>query len=119
MKPLPPCPSSPNCVCSQATDARHAMPPLRYSGDTTLAQQQLQAIVRSMPRAIIVQREHGYFAAEFRSLILRFVDDVAFSFDEHAHVIHFRSASRTGYSDFGVNRKRMEHIAEAFAATSS
>lgn len=95
------------------------MAPLRYNGDTIQAQQQLQAIVRSMPRAVIVQREHGYFAAEFRSLILRFVDDVIFSFDESAHLIHFRSASRKGYSDFGVNRKRMQQIAAAFAARTS
>ncbi|USK36220.1 DUF1499 domain-containing protein [Bacillus sp. F19] len=28
--------------------------------------------------------------------------------------MHFRSASRTGYYDFGVNRKRMEGIRERF-----
>jgi uncharacterized protein (DUF1499 family) len=42
--------------------------------------------------------------------LLRFVDDVEFLFDDEAKTIHFRSASRTGRSDFGVNRRRMEDI---------
>lgn len=116
MKPLPPCPSSPNCVSSMATDAGHAMAPLRYAGSLRQAQDRLEALVRAMPRATIVHSEPGYFAAEFRSLLFRFVDDVAFSFDEAASVIHFRSGSRTGYSDLGVNRKRMEQITAAFVA---
>jgi uncharacterized protein (DUF1499 family) len=43
------------------------------------------------------------------------VDDVEFVFDEGAKQIHFRSASRLGRKDFGVNRKRMEEIRAAFA----
>ena len=32
-----------------------------------------------------------------------------------AQLIHFRSASRVGYSDLGVNRKRMLQIRAAYA----
>jgi uncharacterized protein (DUF1499 family) len=42
------------------------------------------------------------------------VDDVHFLFDDAAKEIHFRSASRLGRSDFGVNRKRMEEIRRGF-----
>jgi uncharacterized protein (DUF1499 family) len=38
------------------------------------------------------------------------VDDVEFVFDDEAKTIHFRSASRTGYGDLGVNRARMEQV---------
>ncbi|HEX6726268.1 MAG TPA: DUF1499 domain-containing protein, partial [Nitrospira sp.] len=31
-------------------------------------------------------------------------------FDETTKTVHFRSASRTGYSDLGVNRQRMEQV---------
>jgi uncharacterized protein (DUF1499 family) len=41
---------------------------------------------------------------------LRFIDDVEFVFDDETKTVHFRSASRTGYSDFGVNRRRMDDI---------
>lgn len=46
-------------------------------------------------------------------MVFRFVDDVEFYFPETTSkeiIIHVRSASRIGYSDFGVNRKRIEDI---------
>ena len=52
----------------------------------------------------------AYLHYEFTSLLLRFVDDVEFLFDEATKTVHFRSASRTGYSDLGVNRRRMEQM---------
>jgi uncharacterized protein (DUF1499 family) len=55
---------------------------------------------------------------EFRSLMLGFVDDVEFMVDEPQQLIHFRSASRVGYSDLGVNRQRMEEIRRRYAAIS-
>jgi uncharacterized protein (DUF1499 family) len=44
------------------------------------------------------------------SLLARFVDDVEIVFDDATKSIHFRSAARTGYYDFGVNRRRMEEV---------
>jgi uncharacterized protein (DUF1499 family) len=63
-----------------------------------------------LPRTKLVQEDDGYLHYEFTSLLLRFVDDVEFLFDDETKTIHFRSASRTGYGDFGVNRRRMEDI---------
>ena len=51
-----------------------------------------------------------------RSRIFRFADDVDFRFDDEARLIHFRSASRLGRKDFGVNRERMEGIRRAYEA---
>ena len=90
------------------------MAPIAYAGEMRAAQTRLENIVRGMPRASIVRSEPGYITAEFRSLIFRFVDEAAFAFDEATHLIHFRSGARTGYSDFGVNRDRMEKIIAAF-----
>lgn len=63
-----------------------------------------------MPRTKLVDEDESYLHFEFTSLLLRFVDDVEFLFDEKIGTIHFRSASRIGYGDFGVNRRRMEEI---------
>ncbi len=41
---------------------------------------------------------------------MRFVDDLEARLDIDAGLIHMRSASRTGYYDFNVNRKRVEQI---------
>lgn len=74
----------------------------------------LKGIVANLPRAKLVEEDETYLHYEFTSLLLRFVDDVEFVFDDETKTIHFRSASRTGYSDLGVNRRRMEEI-RAFA----
>jgi uncharacterized protein (DUF1499 family) len=70
----------------------------------------LKAVIPALPRTKLIEDEELYLHYEFRSLLLRFVDDVEFLFDEKAKIIHFRSASRVGYGDFGVNRRRMEDI---------
>ena len=110
MKQLVPCPSSPNCVSSKAEDEGHAIAPFRYQKTRPEAKEALKAIVRSLPRTKLVEEDETYLHFEFTSLLLRFVDDVEFLFDDEAKTIHFRSASRTGRSDFGVNRRRMEDI---------
>jgi len=56
------------------------------------------------------RKDETYLHYEATSLLLRFVDDVEFLLDDETKTIHFRSASRTGYGDLGVNRKRMEQV---------
>jgi uncharacterized protein (DUF1499 family) len=107
---LTPCPSTPNCVETRAEDPDQRMDPIPYEGDIEEAQEHLLAVIRSMERTTIVESEPGYIWAEFRTPGFGFIDDVEFQFDEDEEVIHFRSASRLGYSDLGVNRKRMEAL---------
>ena len=75
----------------------------------------IAAIVGATPRATIVERKPTSMRAEFRTRLFRFVDDVLFEIDEAKKTIEFRSASRVGRSDLGVNRKRMEAIRARFA----
>jgi uncharacterized protein (DUF1499 family) len=107
---LAPCPSSPNCVSTQAQDAGHAIAPFRYRKSRAEAKEALKEVVRSLPRTKLVEEDETYLRYESTSLLLRFVDDVEFLFDDEAKTIHFRSASRTGYGDLGVNRTRMEQV---------
>jgi len=112
---LAPCPASPNCVSSQADDSAHRVAPLRYDGEVAAALERLVAVLREMPRTRIVGRDATTVRAECTTLLFRFVDDVDLVVDDAAHVIHVRSASRVGYSDLGVNRRRVERIRSAFA----
>ena len=107
---LPPCPSSPNCVSTQATDTQHAIAPLQYKKALAEAKEALKAAIATLLRITLVEEDEAYLHYEFTSLLLRFVDDVEFLFDETTKTVHFRSASRTGHSDLGVNRKRMEQV---------
>ena len=112
-----PCPESPNCVSSQApeSDREHYIAPIRFSGDPVAAWQRLKAAVLTEKRVTLVAEQADYLHAEMRSLIFRFVDDVEFVLDSEAGVIQVRSASRVGYSDFGVNRRRVERIRNVFS----
>jgi uncharacterized protein (DUF1499 family) len=61
-------------------------------------------------------QQKNYLWATYTSRVFRFVDDVEFRLDAAQGVIHVRSASRAGSSDFGVNRKRIEKLRAAFTA---
>ena len=109
------CPSKPNCVNSQTMDEDHAVAPFQYEGKRKEAYNRLKKVVESFERTTIVEESENYLRMECRSAIMGFVDDVEFYFPEEK-VIHVRSASRLGYSDLGVNRKRVEKLRKLFDA---
>ena len=111
---LAPCPESPNCVSSEAGDRAHFIEPLRYTGDAGRAWERLKTALATEPRITIIEDTGDYLHAEARSLVFGFIDDVEFVLDPGESVIQVRSASRVGYSDFGVNRRRVERIRKAF-----
>ena len=115
---LAPCPGSPNCVSSEAAAAEQRVEPLRYDGDAAQARARLLDVLNGMDRARIVQSTDDYVHVEFRSAVFGFVDDVEFYFSPPG-TLQVRSASRTGYYDFGVNRERVETLRARFAATSN
>ena len=112
---LAPSPNKPNCVNSQDSGA-HGIAPLGYKGDGAAAMKKLAALVAALPNASIAEQRADYLYAEFSTPLMGFVDDVEFYLPPQGGVIHVRSASRLGYSDLGVNRKRIEQLRAAFAA---
>ncbi len=101
---LAPCKRSPNCVSSQAnpSDVEHYIAPIHG----TIAA--VRDALRKTPRVTIISETENYLYAEFRTPLMRYVDDVEFFFD--GTVVHVRSCSRLGRRDFGVNRKRVEQL---------
>lgn len=112
---LAPCPASPNCVSSLASTESQYVDALRYDGDRAQAQARLLRVLKKMARATVIRADATYIHAEFRSALLGFVDDIEFHFGPPG-VIQVRSASRVGYSDFGVNRARVDAIRDRFVA---
>ena len=105
---LSPCPASPNCV-SSFEGGEHGMDALPH---TNLPPQVMDAAVQvlaSFSRTTLLVREGNYAHFAARSPRLGFVDDVEILVTEDR--IHFRSASRLGYDDLGVNRERMMRFA--------
>ena len=105
-----PCPKTPNCVSSIDTGRGHFIQPLEFTGSARDAQHRLLRILNGLKGARVVAFEDNLIEAEFVSFIFRFVDDVKFYVDDRKKIIHVKSASRVGFSDLGVNRRRVENI---------
>jgi uncharacterized protein (DUF1499 family) len=113
---LAPCPASPNCVSSDAAEARHAIAPLALAVAVPDAWRAAREAVAALPRTRIVTETGDYLHAECRSALFRFVDDVELHLRPAEGVIAVRSASRVGYGDLGVNRRRVEALRSALRA---
>jgi uncharacterized protein (DUF1499 family) len=99
-------------VSSQADrgDAQRYVAPIPFKGSAVDALAAARRAVQSMQRATVVRHEGNYLHAEFRSRLMGYVDDVEFTYDGKAGVLHLRSASRLGRRDFEVNRDRVEAL---------
>ena len=113
---LAPCPSSPNCVSSQApADDNHHIEPIMFEGDAADAYQTLLSIVQGLPRTEVIETtENEYIYAEARSEFWSFIDDLEIYIDSDNNLIHMRSAARLGQGDMGVNRQRTETIRQQY-----
>ena len=110
------CPSSPNCVCSDAEDAGHRVAPLELSMPAAEAWPLIRDAVAELPRTRIAAETAEYLHAECGSALLGFVDDLELHLRPEAGIAAVRSASRLGYSDLGVNRRRVEDLRTALHA---
>jgi uncharacterized protein (DUF1499 family) len=108
------CPDAPKCVSSQVSDPRHFINPFTFNDQPSEAMQRLKQALLNEKRVTIIVEEPTYLRAEVRSLIFRFVDDVEFTLYPEQGLIHIRSSARIGYSDLGVNRRRIERIRQLF-----
>ena len=107
---LRPCALPDNCVRSADRPGEPGPPPLPYLGDRAATERAVLDAVAALPGARVVERRGDYVRAECRSLVFRFVDDLELLFDDAARVVRYRSASRVGRSDLGVNRKRIRAL---------
>lgn len=103
--PLPECPSSPNCErVSTAYDV---------SADRLFASTR-DALAALGPVTLEANADSMRAHAVYR-VALVFKDDVDVAVDSTAtgSVLHVRSASRMGYDDLGVNRRRVQRLLSA------
>lgn len=103
---LAPMPFSPNAVSSQAVGSSKFVEPLPMKGSVDETRTRILATLKLMEGNVVTYSEDTYIHAVFVSRIFGFRDDVEFYIDVPAGVVHFRSASRIGFSDFGANNRR-------------
>lgn len=104
--PLQPCPSSPNCErTSRSFD----------TDPDTLFAAATEALDALGPSSKDLDAEARRAHAVYRVALI-FKDDVHIAVtagDAAGSTVHIRSASRVGYSDLGVNARRVENYFEA------
>lgn len=103
-------PNSPNAVSSQTDIQEKKVEPLEFIGDVQDSKAKILGIINNYQGTKIIKNEKNYIHVIFITGGMKFKDDVEFYFDESNKIIHFRSASRVGYSDMGMNRKRYNEI---------
>lgn len=101
-------PHSPNAVSSQTKQSAKRVAALPLKGSALETKAAIIDCLAKMGGNEIVEQTDDYIRAVFTTRLFRFKDDVEFYIDADAGQVHFRSASRVGYSDMGANRKRYQ-----------
>ncbi len=113
---LAPCPSSPNCVSSDAPHGSHRIEAFVLSASSDYSWPVIREEVASLPRTTVVEETANYLHAECESALFGFVDELELHLRQSDNTVAIRSASRVGYSDLGVNRRRVEGLRKALRA---
>ncbi|MGF1670944.1 MAG: DUF1499 domain-containing protein [Balneolaceae bacterium] len=101
--PLPECPGTQNCV-------RISLPLAQPTSRIYFLAN--QTINNLNPVEMTASPDSLKINAVFKIPVFGFHDDLVMqiSGEDRNHVLHIRSSSRSGYSDFGVNRRRVQKI---------
>ena len=101
VKPLAPCPDSPNCIATNDPLPDRRFPPLALkAGPDNWSN--VMAAVQAFDRVEIIEEQAGYVHATITSMVFRFVDDLEVTLCEDGKQLAVRSSSRTGRWDLGV-----------------
>lgn len=111
---LAPISKKPNNVSTQTdVDEKRVTPwPFKGSQEETMAA--IKAAVNTYGGATVQTETADYLYVIFTTSLMKYHDDAEFWLDAENQVVHFRSASRAGYSDMGLNRKRFDALTELY-----
>jgi uncharacterized protein (DUF1499 family) len=107
-------PRSPNAVSSQTSQSDKQVAALPLKGSAVETKAAIIDCLAKMGGNEIAEQADDYIRAVFTTRLFRFKDDVEFYIDAGEGQVHFRSASRVGYSDMGANRKRYHAFKELY-----
>lgn len=107
-------PNSPNAVSSQTKDREKRVAPFPFRGELEETKEAVRQALSAYGNISVLKEEKIYLHAVSTTPKMRFHDDIEFYFDEKSRLVHFRSSSRVGYSDMGLNRSRYDRLFELY-----
>lgn len=103
-----PCDNKSHCVSTLEQREKFKLAPFTLTAKGIQKWADIVAIAQTLPGAKLIEQDGHYFHIEVRSAVFGFIDD--FEVKQQAQQLQVRSISRSGYSDFGVNRKRAQQF---------
>lgn len=107
------CSSKPNCVSTQELRSDYQVAPFELISESTTIND-IEQVALTLKRTKTVNKTEDRLHLESTSLVFRFVDDLHIV--KQGSQLQVRSKSRVGYSDFGVNKNRVEALREKLIA---
>lgn len=111
---LKPLGDKPNGVSTEAESSKR-VEPWHFKDSTEETREAVLAAMNSYGGVRLVDSEPNYLRFVFITPLMRFRDDAEFHLDEESRLVHFRSESRAGYSDMGLNRRRFEELTRLYS----
>ena len=108
-------PSKPNAVSSQTEQADKKVAALPFKGSAQETLSAVEKVLAEMANNEVQVNESNYIYTIFTTPTMHYHDDVEVLLDESTQLVHFRSQSRAGYSDMGINRKRYQKFSELYS----
>lgn len=104
----------PNDVSSLSNIPTKYVSPLPFKATPEKTLLALKEAVFAYGGAEIKSETNDYLHVVFTTPVLRFRDDTEFYLDQTTQHVQVRSASRAGWSDTGLNRRRYQELARHY-----
>jgi len=106
----------PNNVSTQTDVPKKKVNTLAFKNSSQLTMEALKKAVQEYGGGHIETETDDYLYVIFTTSLMKYRDDVEFWLDNTNNQVHYRSSSRAGYSDMGLNRTRYNKITELYQA---
>lgn len=107
-------PLNPNCVSTQTKQAEKLIEPLALKATVEASKAAMVKALKAYGSIEIKEEKDNYIYAVATTGKMKFHDDIEIYFDDKMGVVQYRSASRAGKSDLGLNKERYDQIVSVY-----
>lgn len=107
--------NKPNGVSTQTNYEDKRVQPLPFKESLEISKKAMKEALNKYGNIEIVEETDVYIYGVATTGKMKYHDDLEVYFDEENKMIHYRSASRAGYSDMGLNRMRYDDIVKLYS----